>query len=91
MITDFLLDILFWIIRMLVALLPDIELPGWVQDISSMGAEVFETANSMGVWFPWALILTVVTAVLAAAGIGFGIKVVRMVISHVTGGGGSAA
>lgn len=91
MIVDFILDLLFMIVRGLIALLPDVQLPGWVTDISGMGAEVFATANSMGVWFPWGVIITVVTAVLAAAVMGFGVKIVRMVISHVTGGGGSAA
>jgi len=45
----------------------------------------------MGVWFPSTLVITVLTGVLALWLVGFGIKIVRIVASFFTAGGGSAA
>jgi hypothetical protein len=91
MITDFILGILFLALQGLAALMPDTQLPGWVDDIGGMAGELFAGAQSLSVWIPWETILIVTGAVFAANVMGFGIKVTRMVISHVTGGGGSAA
>jgi hypothetical protein len=86
-----LLELLWWCLDLLNAMMPDMQLPGWVTGIGGMAAEVFTVADSVGVWIPWATILIVLGSVFGAAVIGFGIKVARMLISHVTGGGGSAA
>jgi hypothetical protein len=45
----------------------------------------------MGVWFPAPLVLTVLGALLTIWLVSFSIKVIRMVVSLFTGGGGSAA
>lgn len=91
MITDLILELMWRCLDMLNAIFPDIQLPGWVSDIGGFAGELFGHAHSVGVWIPWTTILVVLASVFGAAVIGFGIKVARMVISHVTGGGGSAA
>lgn len=64
--------------------------PDWVQGIGGPAAKVFELADSMSVWFPWAFLMGVFASVVASLLAGFGIRLVRMLISHFTGGGGSA-
>lgn len=91
MITDLIISAFMAVVSFLLNLLPDIQMPGWIADISGYAASVFAFADSIGVWIPWGVVMTVVASVFACAGVGFTIKVVRMVISHVTGGGGSAA
>lgn len=59
--------------------------------VSSAWGTVVSSAASMGAWIPWSVVgaaLAVVAAVLVTAGV---IKLVRIVASFVTLGGGSAA
>lgn len=91
MITDLLIAALAWIAGKLLDLLPDIEPPAWIGDVAGYAGSVFAFADSIGVWFPWGVLSTVLASVFACAAIGFGIKAVRMVISLMTAGGGSAA
>lgn len=79
------------IITALMGLLPDVSVPTWLDDAADATAVVFEFAQDMGVWFPVTLLIAVLGALLSTWGIGFGIKIVRMVASFATGGGGSAA
>lgn len=91
MITAAVIDCMTLIFGGLLDLLPVTEVPEWVNTGANYIPQVFNFAGSMGVWFPWG-VLAVVVASVAAVWIGsFGLKVVRICISHVTGGGGSAA
>lgn len=65
--------------------------PSWVSSLGGAAGQVFAMAGSMGVWFPAPLVLTILLALLAFWLVSFGIKITRIVISHFTGGGGSAA
>lgn len=64
--------------------------PDWVQEIGTPAGKVFELADSMSVWFPWSFLMGVLASVIASLLAGFGIRLARMLISHFTGGGGSA-
>lgn len=75
----------------LLGTLPEVQVPEWLNSASSMAGTVFGFANSMGVWFPTGLAMTVAGALIATWTIAFGIKAVRVVLSLFTGGGGSAA
>lgn len=64
--------------------------PPWFTDLSGYAGTVFGVASSMGVWFPWTVVVTVVGAVLFSILAGFGIRILRIIISTFTGGGGAA-
>jgi hypothetical protein len=63
--------------------------PGWATNPSAVGV-VFQAIGSMGVWFPTATVIVIVGTAFAVRLIGMGIKVARMAISLMTGGGGHA-
>lgn len=70
--------------------IPVIPVPAWITQLAGFASTIFGFAHSMGVWFPVGLIVTVGTALLAIALASFGIRVVRILISHLTGGGGAS-
>lgn len=73
------------------SLLPNDDPPAWL--LSSTGAlrTVWSYAAGLGAWIPWDVAGYVVAAVLSCVGIGLAIKVLRIVASFFTAGGGSAA
>jgi hypothetical protein len=71
--------------------LPAYTPPTWITGLSGAVAQVFAVAGSMGVWFPAPLVLSILLALLTFWVVSFGIKVIRLVVSLFTGGGGSAA
>lgn len=91
MITDALIAMGAALLRFVLGGVPDASVPDWMTGGASMSSRVFQYAGSMGVWFPWTLCGVVIAAVLGTWAISFGIKVVRMLLSLFTAGGGSAA
>jgi len=78
------------LLHALLSVLPTVTAPEWLMDSTGAAATVFSAAGSMGVWFPASLLLTVLAGLLTLWLAGFGIKLVRMVASFFTAGGGSA-
>lgn len=91
MITDYLIKWFADLTHVLLGWLPAVPVPSWLGDADGLMGTVFGYAGSMGVWFPVPLAVTVTGAILAAWGIGFAVKAVRIVASFFTLGGGSAA
>lgn len=91
MITEWVLGVGGWLLTALLAALPTVTVPTWLSGNDSAFSTVFSAAGSMGVWFPSTLVISVLTGVLALWLVGFGIKLVRIVASFFTAGGGSAA
>lgn len=91
MITEWLLTVGQTILHALLSVLPTVTAPTWLTDTTGAAATVFSAAGSMGVWFPAPLLLTVLAGLLTLWVAGFAIKLVRMVASFFTAGGGSAA
>lgn len=91
MITDALIQLLGTVVHGLLSVLPHVSAPGWLSASDGAVSTVFQYADSMGVWFPTGLAVTVLGALLATWGVGFAIKGVRIVLSFLTLGGGSAA
>jgi hypothetical protein len=91
MVTAGLIDALVMCLMALLDSMPDTEVPDWVNSGANLIPTVFNFAGSMGVWFPWSTLAIVTAAVIGAWVLSFGIKIGRIIISHVTGGGGSAA
>ena len=90
MITDWILSAGASLIHWLFSVLPTITAPTWLTSNNSAMSTVFADAGSMGVWFPSTLLIEVLTGLLVILGVGFGIKIARMVASFFTAGGGSA-
>lgn len=91
MVTAAVLDVLAMIAMALLDALPDTEVPDWLNSASNFIPTVFNFAGSLGVWVPWSLLGIVMAAVVAVWVGSFAFKLIRIIISHVTGGGGSAA
>jgi len=90
-ITEWVLGVGGWLLHTLLGALPVMSVPGWMSSNDGAFSTVFGAAGSMGVWFPSTLVVTVLLAVVATWLVGFGIKLVRIVASFLTAGGGSAA
>lgn len=91
MITEWVLSVGQWLLHALLIALPTVTVPTWLSSNNSAFTSVFQAAGSMGVWFPTTLVVSVLAGVLALWVVGFGIKIVRIVASFFTAGGGSAA
>lgn len=91
MITAAVIDLFAMLLMALLDALPVTQVPDWMNSTSSLIPTVFNFAGSMGVWFPWSTLAIVTGSVLLAWLLAFGFKVLRIIISHLTGGGGSAA
>jgi hypothetical protein len=89
-IVEWLLSLGAYLLHALMSVLPTVTAPAWLTDTSGAAATVFSAAGSMGVWFPAPLLLTVLSGLLVLWLSGFAIKLVRMVASFFTAGGGSA-
>lgn len=79
-----------WIVNGVVSLIPTDAPPAWLNDGAGYLNTLMESAAGLGAWIPWSLAVTVLGAVLSCVVIGFTIKVVRIVASFLTVGGGSA-
>lgn len=90
MVTGWLLGAFAALFHALLGALPTITAPSWLTSNNSAMTTVFADAGSMGVWFPSTLLIAVLTGLLVIMGIGFAIKIARMVASFFTAGGGSA-
>lgn len=65
--------------------------PGWVTGTAQAVVDFVSSASSLQVWFPLPFALTCAYAIISTYIGGGAVKAVRIVISHFTGGGGSAA
>lgn len=90
MITEAIFNFFFGIVHALLSLLPTFTVPDWVTSANGAMSTIFGYAGLMGAWFPVTLVRNVVLAVLGVWLIGFTIKIVRIVLSFLTVGGGSA-
>lgn len=77
-----------WVGAQLGAMVPPV--PGWVLSIAGMVARVASAMSGLGAWFPVELVAPVVIAVVLTFTVGLAIKVVRIVASFLTLGGGGA-
>lgn len=90
MITEAIANFFLGLVAAALSFLPTNTPPAWLTSIGSAVGTVYGYAGQMGVWFPVTLVRNVVLAVLGAMLVGFGIKVIRIVTSFLTVGGGSA-
>lgn len=92
MITQALLDILSTILEFVWGLVPDsLEVPAWLTGAVEALLGWVDTAGSLGVWFPLDVAVAMALFIMHVSIGGFVVKAARILISHFTGGGGSAA
>jgi hypothetical protein len=90
-IVEWFLGVLADLFHAMMGAIPPFTPPEWLSSIGGAAGTLFSYASSMGAWYPAGLTLTVVLAVLTVWGVGFAIKIARMILSLFTAGGGSAA
>lgn len=91
MIVEALVDVFFALVRGVVALLPDGDAPAWLDNGADSLGQLVGYASGLGAWIPFQTAGVVLAAVLSCVVVGFVIKLVRIVASFFTAGGGSAA
>lgn len=65
--------------------------PSFFGDVAGYVASAASYVASTSVWMPWTLLATVIGAWAVCMALALGVKVVRIVASFLTAGGGSAA
>lgn len=91
MIVEALFTVLTGLVEFILDLLPTTDAPEWMLLAPYFLNVAVGYGSGLGAWIPWSLVGQVFGAVLASVGIGFTIKVVRIIASFFTAGGGSAA
>lgn len=91
MIVELLVTALVAVVSAVGGLFGSVAVPEWVDAISGVSSELAGYAAGFGNWFPIADAIIALSFVVACTLIGFGIKLVRIVASFLTAGGGSAA
>lgn len=92
MITEKLFDVLAAVAGFVVGLFPEFAVPAW---LTTTLPGWIETASgqivAVDVWFPFSHAAIVLGFVALSIGVALGVKLVRIVASFLTAGGGSAA
>lgn len=91
MILEAIVNFFAGVVEFFLNLLPSMDPPGFVTGFGEKVSDVLGYASGLGAWLPLGLVATVTGALIVCIGVGFGIKVVRIVASFFTAGGGSAA
>lgn len=90
MIVEWFLKVVASLFEWLFSPLPAYTPPDWVSSLAGAVGQVFSMAHSMGVWFPAPLVLTILAALLVIWTFSYGVHIVRMIVSALSGGGGKA-
>lgn len=90
MIFELVVDAIVSLVTAVVGLLPDSPPPGWLSNLAGNVETLVGLTAGLGAWAPIGLMFTVSAAVVACMVIGFVVKVVRIVASFITLGGGAA-
>jgi hypothetical protein len=93
-IVDFLIWMMSTVVELVAALIGLIPVPDPAPVISAVNGSVgvvFDAAGALAFWVPFGATGAALLVVAGCAGVAFGIKVVRIVASFLTLGGGSAA
>lgn len=85
---NWVLDLLEWVLGQLDQVIP--EVPDWFSQASAAIASFMSYADGMSRWIPFDVVAVVVPGFLVLVAIGFGVKLVRIVASFLTAGGGSS-
>lgn len=84
-------DVLCSAIAWLIGLLPSFSLPSWLTSLPAESSSLGDYLGQFAVWIPIDQVVIVFLFVLSAGVVSLGVRVTRMVISHLSGGGGSVS
>jgi hypothetical protein len=87
-IVEWLLRLLAWIWEQLLAQVPVVPVPSWFADAGTALTGVTSHIGGLGAWFPFGLLGTVLAAFFTILAVGFSIKILRIIASFLTLGGG---
>jgi len=79
------------LVRMILNLLPNTPAPAWLADGDGVLQTIWSYGAGLGAWVPWTTFSTVFAAVMLCLSVSLTIRLVRVIASFLTGGGGSAA
>ena len=89
MITEWLLTICLSIVEFIVGLLPEWEVPDFMQEFASGIADLFDMINGFGAWAPFAYLGILFGVILTTWSVTAIIKLVLRAASHIPGAGGA--
>lgn len=92
-IVEFLLDLVETVVSFLVGLIPPLPLPGFLLEgggIDNAASSAAGYLAPLALWVPFADIAAALTIVIGCVVAGIGVRIVRVLISHFTGGGGAS-
>lgn len=90
-ILEALLTVFTGLIRMVIRLFPTTPAPSWLADGDGLLQTIWSYGSGLGAWVPWTTVAQVFAAVISCLVAALSIRLVRIVASFLTGGGGSAA
>jgi hypothetical protein len=90
MIVEWLLGAVSWLWQHLIANVPFPAVPDWLTSTASATSSLSSHFAGLGAWLPFPLLSTIGAAWLLVLVASLGLKVVRIVASFMTVGGGSA-
>lgn len=91
MVTQAIWGVICHVAAFLVGLLPGWTLPGWLTALPDESTTVGSYMADFNVWLPLDAVVTALAFIIAATSVALGVRVARMVLSTVTGGGGSVS
>lgn len=80
-----------WLVGSVLSLLPHVGTPDWLASMSDRFTTLLSGHGAMTVlqFVPGGLLVVVAASVAAVIGVSFMIRIARLAISHMTGGGGA--
>lgn len=90
MIVEWFLAVAKAVVTGVLSVIPSVSVPSWLSGRNSTLSNVLGYFTGFGAWIPLNLAGAVIGSLLVLVGVSFTVKVVRIVLSYVTAGGGSA-
>lgn len=92
MIIEWIFDLIAGLVNFFLGLLPDLPDSSWLSgDVASAVSTISGYASQLGNFVPWGIVESCIGLILATLAVAAIIKVVRIIASFLTVGGGSAA
>lgn len=91
MVTESVIGLVVGFVTWIIETVPAPAVPDWFDDANAGLSSLANVMGSVAVWIPVGLIGLVLTVWVVTWGVAIGIKVVRIIASFLTLGGGSAA
>jgi hypothetical protein len=88
-ITTWIVQALGWLWSQVLASFPTVTVPGWLASAPGVTDALVDRLGGLGAWFPFSVLGAVLGSAVLIAGVALTIRVVRIVASFLTLGGGA--